>query len=753
MRVICLLLISLLCGVSLCLAAPDDDNGEVRLYLRAAFTGYHTWQSKQRGAGEHASASDERVQDKATVVFEGTSSWPVRDWVPGEVTHNCKVSVNGGGAWNETERGLDSCGNGEHGDHPYVRTKNGRWTYSGLPETKTISPIMSPAGVVTVNPVGGWMLVLSAYPNLEDLVAKGSWFDRYAGCKGTTQDDYPIDKENNPPPGPWGIDEVKEAYKATLGGGGKYDQPIQGQWKVKDKGFFTSGHLYNEGGDHNKTLGEPPSGKADDGYFTGTEAIYWTADIFYTVSYTMKPPPVECIIETGPAYQKWVPQGGPDEQTVGNTLGLSAHLQVKGKRDKTPLQKGKFTFQLVESSHEPGVALNLPLTGPKSTPDLKFGESAGMKPIDDGKGCESTSEEVQAAQATLNCYDYGAFGKVRVVCKLTDGSVVYGHLDGEPAKEELSVPWDDNNNHVADSWESKEGVTGKPDNWDQEAEPTLDNVPGDGLTLYEEYRGLVHKGAIVRLSALRKDLVIVNEMGDRAGPGLKLFESASGIHVVELSKGELAADRFVNKHSSSAFLGPQYALRLLCEDLGPGIIGMSLPDRQKLSPIDCDKTAINTNLSFLPAGTESAMLAIGIAHELGHSLGAQHHGDSGSGTTREDLTITAATTKIYGIDGTAIVERPYTLHGLIETKANGGECSGTQECVMRNSSFFQWVQRLDRMGALSYYAVPPTPPGTLFCALSAGTGLNAAGHTPVCYFGNAAEGRGACQTHMRVNDH
>ena len=399
------------------------------------------------------------------------------------------------------------------------------------------------------------------------------------------------------------------------------------------------------------------------------------------------------------------------------------------------------------------MALNLPLQGAKSDPDLKFGESAGMKPIGDGKGSESLSKGLQAAQATLNCYDYGAYGKVRVVCQLTDGSVVYGHLEGQPGKEELNIPRDDNNNHVADVWEQREGVSGKPDSWDKETEPALDDIPGDGLSLYEEYRGLVHKGKISRLKGARKDLVIVNEMGDKAAPGLKLFESASGIHVVELSAGELPQDRLLNKNSSVAFVGPQHGLRLVSEPLGAGIIGISLPDRVKTSPGDCDKIVINSDLSFLPAASLPALLAVGVAHELGHSLGTQHHGDSGPGTTWENVTVNEATTKIYGVDGVEITQRPYTLQGLIEGKMNGGESSGAQDCVMRNSSFYQWVKHVDRMGVAAYYTVPPTPPGSVFCSTTNGTGINATGNAPTCYFGIAANGRGACTKHMRVNDH
>lgn len=749
MRLTVMMLVGILFAVSVCLGAPDDDNGSARLYVRAVFTATHTSHAKSMSGDEEHRKQHKDLDEHLTVTFAGTTQWRVKDWVPADLTHNCTVTADGQGGYTDVEVGSVYCGK-HQGRSQRTTTETGSWTFGVPSVTKTLSPILSPAGCVGITPVGTWMMSLSCYPNLEDLWPKGQWQRSTKWCCPTDPEQHDINRDDCPSD-IRAMYLIGDAYQQTLGSDAE-QKMWQGEWDVDKKGFYTSGHIIKDGGYPDSVLGSLTP--AEDGFFTySVETSKWHADVFYTISYNLTPPPVECIIETGPEYDKWEPKGGADEATVGNNLGISAHLQVKGKPNATPLQKGRFIFQLVDASKEPGVALNLPLTGAKTDPDLKFVDSGGMEIKDEGKRAETVSDKMQTAQANLGCYDYGAYGKVRVTCQLTDGSVVYGHLQGEPGKEELSVPKDDNNNHVADSWESREGVSGKADCWDGEQEPSLDGRAGDGLTLYEEYRGLVHKGQIVRLEPLQKDLVIVNEAGDKMAAGLKLFESASGIHVVELSKGELADDRLVNKNCGEATLGPQYGLRLVSEPLGAGIIGISLPDRVKTSPKDCDKTVINSDLSFLPGASLQAMTAVGIAHEIGHSLGAQHHGDSGSGTTRENLAINDAATKIYGIDGAEITQRPYTLQGLIEEKMNGGESSGAQECVMRNSSFFQWVKHVDRMGVAAYYAVPPTAPGTIFCGVTAGTGINATGNTPTCYFGQAADGRGACQTHMRVNDH
>lgn len=745
MRFMWFVLIGLLGAASLCLGAEDEMEAEVRLWVRATYTGVHKYETAGRHGGEQPSTQTHKSDDRLTLVITGTSIWRVKDWLPEPSTDNCMVSASGGGSFSKSDRGATGCV--QHKGGKFLRLDRGSWTYSVPGKPTKALPTMSPLGTVMVMPDGNWRLMLLCYPNAEEAQQQGQWIHRYNSCEGQERTDEVIDGDREPPVEAAARSLAKVAFDETFGG--TEQQVVDGTWDTSKKGFFASGRIENHGGD----LNIPLAGGEGEQTFTGNEQRYWTSDTQYTISYNVKPPPVECIIEPDGGYDLWLPQGGADEQTVGNTLGVSAHLQVKGKPKATVLQKGKFIFQLVGESQEPGVALNLPLQGAKSEPDLKFGDSAGMKVTDGGKGCESTSKALQSASATLNCYDYGAYGKIRVVCQLDDGSVVHGHLAGQPGKEELSVPLDDDNNHVADSWERKEGVSGKAANWDGETEPSLDGLAGDGLSLYEEYRGLAHNGGIKRLTGLRKDLVVVNEMGPQAGPGLRLFQDGSGIRIVELSKGELPDDRMVNTNYGATAVIQQHGLRLARKTLKSGDIGESRPDRIKASPGDCDETVINTDLSFLPAGMLEALTAVGVAHEIGHSLGAQHHGDSWSGMMKEDLEINSPTTKIYDTQGREITERPRKLEGLTEEKMSAGESSGAQECVMRQSSFFQWVKHVDRLGALAYYAVPPTAPGTVFCGVSTGTGINAPDNAPISYFGEAAAGRGACLTHMRVSDH
>lgn len=463
-------------------------------------------------------------------------------------------------------------------------------------------------------------------------------------------------------------------------------------------------------------------------------------------------PPVECIIEPPDDYTRWRPEGGADEKTSGNTLEVRAHLQLQGQPGKAPEQGARFQFLLTGVSHEPGVALNQPLKEPQSTPDLGFVEGGAAVPKEEGRQAETAAADLLEASAQVACYDYGAYGAVRVIALLEGGGVVFGHLAGHPEQEELSLPLDANGNHLADCWEEQEGVSGKPADWDQETTPQLGDRAGDGLSLYQEYRGLVHAGRRVPLKGNVLDLVVENDAGEGIRPGLALFAKATGINIVELGKDELPQDRRVNQNAGTGDSGvAQCGLRLTSEALARGTIGMAWPDKVKASPKDCERVAFNSDLSFMTAADRAAMLPMAVAHELGHALGAQHHGDSAR--PLENYTLNAAgNNEVIGLDGTPITTRPYTLTGLTETKLSGGESSGAQDCVMRNSSFFQWVCHVDKQGVAHYYAVPPKPPGTTFCTSPAGTGINAEGNRPASYFGNAQEGRGACLHHLRVTD-
>src|SRR6185295_1285186 len=148
---------------------------------------------------------------------------------------------------------------------------------------------------------------------------------------------------------------------------------------------------------------------------------------------------------------------------------------------------------------------------------------------------------------------------------------------------------------VADKWKLDMGAQGEDG---EDSDKQQDNgKDGDGLTLYEEYRGLIAKGQHTRdhpagtdgakpLTPRKKDLIVHNRFKNDAliRKGLDLFEKASGIHVVEVDDDEIPESRRVNVNAGQITVTEQYGLRL--EDGSePGALGATdFKKRVRLGP-------------------------------------------------------------------------------------------------------------------------------------------------------------------------
>lgn len=501
-------------------------------------------------------------------------------------------------------------------------------------------------------------------------------------------------------------------------------------------------------------------------------------------------PPLELVVRPQ-NYDAWMPEGGNNEENAGNTLQIQASVQTKDhKAPPTFIKLDHARFDLLESSKEPGVCLNLPLTDAQSTPDLKFEG-------DNNPGADVTDKSVELQQpdnrfsATLSSFDWGGWGKFKVTATLDDGEELTGYLDGNKGMTEIMVP-----KHSADS---KIATTFGAQGSDMADDDTQTDNPnkGDGLTVYEEYRGFMAKGKHQRLSPDHKDLLIENKVGDEVSGGFSLFEHASGIHVVELASGELPQDRVVNLNKGYANGGVQHGLRVMrdaANSNGTVATANHVSGKEVIpsSPAKC----IYIGIACSGAGAASAT----IAHEIAHACGVKHHGDKEAGflpgnfervpiptvpgtpeppkfggsdgpptpqpcnsSASADaapagdsdppgtsiLTITAddKNVRIFGGDGKEITERPYKMKreiGIVH-----GKSSGDDNCLMFYESWYQWAMHKDG-DQITFWALNPHPPGTTFCRDNKGKGINAPGNKPTNYFGDAENG--GCIKQFKVKD-
>lgn len=227
---------------------------------------------------------------------------------------------------------------------------------------------------------------------------------------------------------------------------------------------------------------------------------------------------------TNPPYDEWLPIGSRKEASdePGNGLPVRVYLQAKDGGPGIP-PRAKFKFYLGDVSREPGVSMNFPplestgcATEPSGPFDLRIFPGDKIRVADDGQSAE-TPEPAKEAGVGIGCYDFGAYGRLKVIAETTDGQTLVAHRKGQSDAVLLDIPLDENRNHVADAWEKTQGVWDRnlSADWDGADDPAGQAVKGDGISLYEKYRGFeilngVGKEVHERLDPKRKHVFIRN---------------------------------------------------------------------------------------------------------------------------------------------------------------------------------------------------------------------------------------------------
>ena len=92
------------------------------------------------------------------------------------------------------------------------------------------------------------------------------------------------------------------------------------------------------------------------------------------------------------------------------------------------------------------------------------------------------------------------------------------------------------------------------DDDDGETEPVGDGFKGDGLSLYEEYRGFFVNGTHTRGDPVKKDLFVWDKVrNDHAEPGVVFFERMAGI-IIHRIKND---DEVMNDYVVNCNYGPR----------------------------------------------------------------------------------------------------------------------------------------------------------------------------------------------------
>ncbi len=501
-------------------------------------------------------------------------------------------------------------------------------------------------------------------------------------------------------------------------------------------------------------------------------------DIALDVSWQIdaKLPPLELIL-TAPDYADWRPS-----TTNSGEAGLPLEVKATvGATDgKTVVNKVKnFIWELENTSREPGIAMNYPLSakqGEESRFDMELTTQGGMFVISlNAQRMDRSVSSGFSDTVTVLPFDWGGWSDLKVTAIMEQGPPLVGKIKG--AKEVgLRLPKRAVDSKIADVWKKQKSVTA-PDDSD------FDNIPaaahtGDGLTLYEEYRGFYEKGQHVEGDPLKKDLFVLDTTGLVDG-GLTKFEKESKIIIHRLDKGEMDEQtHLINQNRARGpHLVAQHGLLIKFHDDAGAY--MATDPQGATSPGDVKSILVpHAPVTGHAAFDGTAYADVSFAHELMHALGVRHHGDKDydaywkiEGDTVKEYHIddqknifgSGTTVKIYKEDGSLatakFIAHRQSLGGeaalglVVLVGVDGGEASGDDQCMMRYDRNSAYIKRGEPNARVSIQeTVNDEPVGCHICTDGKGTGINESKPGHPSRYGDATPGRGNCADKLKVSD-
>ncbi|HEX2854748.1 MAG TPA: hypothetical protein VHO24_16065 [Opitutaceae bacterium] len=363
-------------------------------------------------------------------------------------------------------------------------------------------------------------------------------------------------------------------------------------------------------------------------------------------------------------YDKWRPEGSIGKPTApANHIIARATVVPKGaaRLENLPAVK-KMRFELGNTSNEPGVCLNWPLNAKDEDYDLRLaerplfpGQLSDKDQASEVTGMLTDEKGRPYAESQIDSYDFGGRTSLRVICSLADGREIVGVMkDGGAGQDSVRLPKMNAGDWIADAWRKEKNVGKLPALHDEEKVEDQEHN-GDGFTLYEEYRGWVEQGKHIEGDPEKKDFFVRNTIGADAKGGIALFERVSKLKVhSRLRASELSREkRLMNGNRRDA---PQRVKQhgVFLEktqgqgSFGGGTAGMSKKDADyafRPGKVWQVRVEYPTSRDGLFSKTRSASYNLsegeaavaydrGVAHELLHSVGCDHHGWAGWGWTR-----------------------------------------------------------------------------------------------------------------------
>lgn len=518
-----------------------------------------------------------------------------------------------------------------------------------------------------------------------------------------------------------------------------------------------------------------------------------------TAQFTFSPSPpsnAKLIIEPSDPtqYREWRPTPGPNENEPGSDLAFT-WMVVEPGNPNAKIEVDKVTFRLGNVSRYSGVCMNWPPPNPGATapkPDLQFAppepgeldytvQSDNLVAIVDGD-----EANIGVGEVVVQCLDGGAIGELIAEAQLKDGRILQCEVQGQPGRRKILIPdRDEGVSDVAKAWRAIR-ANGLTDDDDNEGDPEGDTrAPGDGLSVWEEYRGFFQGGAWRdNCFPTKKDIFLDNRAGAAATSGIDCFADATGliVHEKTLFK-EFRSDWTINYVGVKGSHVDQHGL-LIKPGSGAAGVCKRMPSARFPGPpkntlvvrfILCED--VDRAFQITPTITYTRNDRAGhLAHELCHGIGIYHHGDADpwdlpnggfgvewfraqtSSTPPQDRVKEGIGGSLYQVFGEAsmvqmpndVIFGPGASYLTMKLGKRSGQHSGDADCVMR----YNVAQAYERLGVPSDRIVHNggEMPGGKLCRNGAGTLINHPSHSPQSRYGNALQNRGDCAHQFVIND-
>ncbi len=271
------------------------------------------------------------------------------------------------------------------------------------------------------------------------------------------------------------------------------------------------------------------------GPLSGTQSFTAPGPVQWTVTWNITPNiNYDVWLISSPDYGDWRPAGGKSESDVSEgIIGFNVFIVDKDTGKSTAaVSVDGWKVELKDVSHEPGISMNYPTKTKLISPtpaDLDFNDlNSGIFPnvtvADDGLTLTATPDPATGNQFAffMNFRDWGAWGTLNVTTTLA-GQTLKAHFANDETTDIL-LPKRQQGSHIPDSWKTDHNIPLETaDSDDSESDPVgYQSCTGDGLTLYEEYRGFMETESILR-GSLKKDFFIQNIGGGDLKPGISKF--------------------------------------------------------------------------------------------------------------------------------------------------------------------------------------------------------------------------------------